>query len=246
MTTRDCPSRRLLWTLGVCAGCWFVGQATVDAQQERMARNQPLAPSTSFPPPSASVVEPTPQQPQRPGSESRAVTSIPLAPPGVMRAAGDTNERSGTRRATTGPSWLSIFTSLAAVVALFLGATYVLRKSLPAAATVLPKEVVEVLGRTPLGGRQSAHLIRLGNKLLLVNVTTSGAETLTEVTDPLEVDRLAGLCRAAQPNSSTDTFQRVLQQFAREKPAPGFFGTLANSGTKTPTAALAAEDDDDV
>ena len=64
-------------------------------------------------------------------------------------------------------------------------------------ATLLPTEVVEVLGRAPLAGRQQMHLLRCGNKLLLVSVTPTGAETLTEVTDPVEVDRLSGLCRQA-------------------------------------------------
>ena len=54
-------------------------------------------------------------------------------------------------------------------------------------------------GRAPLAGRQHVHLLRCGSKLLLVSVTPGGAETLTEVTDPAEVDRLAGLCRQAHP-----------------------------------------------
>ena len=57
------------------------------------------------------------------------------------------------------------------------------------------------------------HLLRCGNKLLLVSVTPVGAETLTEVTDPIEVDRLAGLCRQAHPQSATATFRQVLNQF---------------------------------
>jgi hypothetical protein len=56
------------------------------------------------------------------------------------------------------------------------------------------------------------HLLRCGNKLLLVSVTPAGAETLTEVTDPLEVDRLAGLCRQAHAQSATVAFRQVFQQ----------------------------------
>jgi flagellar biogenesis protein FliO len=138
--------------------------------------------------------------------------------------------------------------SLLVVVGLFLAVVWLLRRGLPPGAHLLPREVVEVLGRTPLAGRQQAHLLRIGNKLVLVSVTPGGADTLTEVTDPLEVDRLAGLCRAAQPQSSTDAFQRILQQFAREKPAPGFFGTLVPSRPTEVAARVqpALEDDDDV
>ena len=80
----------------------------------------------------------------------------------------------------------------------------------------MPGEVVEVLGRAPLANRQQIHLLRCGNKLLLVSVTPTGAETLTEITDPMEVDRLAGLCQQAQPGSATAAFRKVLQQFGHE------------------------------
>jgi hypothetical protein len=58
------------------------------------------------------------------------------------------------------------------------------------------------------------YLLRCGQKLLLVSLTPAGAETLTEVTDPQEVDRLAGLCRQAHPQSATAAFRQVFQQFA--------------------------------
>ena len=89
----------------------------------------------------------------------------------------------------------------------------------------MPTEVVEVLGRTPLGSRQHAHLVRCGNKLLLVSLSAAGAETLTEVTDPIEVDRLAGLCRQSQPHSATATFRHIFQQFGRDRTARGFLST---------------------
>lgn len=107
--------------------------------------------------------------------------------------------------------------SLAIVLGLFLVAAWAVRRGMPAASATLPSEVVEVLGRAPLAGRQFAHLIRCGNKLLLVHLAPGCAETLTEITDPVEVDRLAGLCRQAHPQSSTASFRQVFQQFSREK-----------------------------
>ena len=67
-----------------------------------------------------------------------------------------------------------------------------------AGARHLPADVVSVLGRVPLAARQFAELLRVGNKLVLVSLTPTGAETLTEVTDPAEVDRLVGLCQQAR------------------------------------------------
>jgi hypothetical protein len=66
------------------------------------------------------------------------------------------------------------------------------------------------------------QLIRLGNKLILLSVTPSGAETLTEITDIDEVNRLAGLCQQGRSGSISATFRQVLSQYADE-PAPGGF-----------------------
>jgi hypothetical protein len=57
------------------------------------------------------------------------------------------------------------------------------------------------------------HLVRCGHKLLLVAISTAGADTLTEITDPVEVDRLCGLCRQSHPQSATTAFRNVLNQF---------------------------------
>jgi hypothetical protein len=87
----------------------------------------------------------------------------------------------------------------------------------------LPKEVFEILGRAPLGARQQVQLLRCGNKLLLVSVTPGGAETLTEVTDPAEVERIAAICQQAHPKGATTSFRQVFQQLVPGAPggAPG-------------------------
>jgi flagellar biogenesis protein FliO len=142
---------------------------------------------------------------------------------------------------------VSVGASLAVVLGLFLLGAWVLRRSMPAGAPRLPSEVVEVLGRTPLGTRQQAHLLRVGNKLVLVSLTPGGAETITEVTDPVEVDRLAGLCRATQTNSSSDSFRSVLQQFAKQRAPGGFLGLGRTPVTTTASQQpQAVEEDADV
>ncbi len=122
---------------------------------------------------------------------------------------GETDSRGSSVRALG-----TIAGSLAIVLTLLVVALWLLRRTVPAAAQPLPAEVVEVLGRAPLSGRQQMHLLRCGRKLLLVSVTPECAKTLTEITDPLEVDRLAGLCQQNRPNSATATFRRVFEQFA--------------------------------
>jgi flagellar biogenesis protein FliO len=90
------------------------------------------------------------------------------------------------------------------------------RRTMPGQVPLLPKEVVDVLGRAALASRQQVYLLRCGCKLLLVSVTPAGVETLTEVVDPLEVDRLLGLCVQSRPGSTTAAFRQLFQEFAQE------------------------------
>lgn len=153
-------------------------------------------------------------------------------------------------RAASGlPSLVTMMASLAIVLGIFFLVAWCMRRGLPAGAQLLPTDVVEVLGRTPLAGRQYAHLVRCGNKLLLVSISPGVAETLTEITDPVEVDRLSGLCRQAQATSASASFKQIFQQFGRERPGRGFAGDnraqveLANSKS---SGTPAEEDADDL
>jgi flagellar biogenesis protein FliO len=141
-----------------------------------------------------------------------------LRPRGAGKAQskeGQANERARPLGAAS--SAMTGVASLAVVLGLFFAVAWAMRRGMPAGPALLPREAVEVLGRTPLAGRQQAHLVRCGNKVLLVHLSQGAAETLTEITDPLEVDRLVGLCRQAHPQSTTASFRQILQQFGREK-----------------------------
>lgn len=132
----------------------------------------------------------------------------PLARPSAEKKSGS----EGGRLLATPTSLLKVAGGLGAVLGLFLIVAWAMRRVTPANPPLLPSEVLEVLGRAPLAGRQQVHLIRLGRKLVLVSVTPAGIETLSEVTEPEEVDRLAGICRQAMPGSATAAFREVLQQ----------------------------------
>jgi flagellar biogenesis protein FliO len=121
----------------------------------------------------------------------------------------------------------SIYTVLSAlviVIGAFLVFAWALRRGTKTNQSLLPSDVASVLGRVPLAARQFAELLRVGNKLVLVSLTPGGATTLTEVTDPAEVDRLVGLCRQHDPHSTTRAFEQVFQQLSSEPGRPGFFG----------------------
>ncbi len=164
-----------------------------------------------------------------------------LAPPSsrhVSSRTGTTGDQdsqasaASRRLAEFGVPMQSIYTilsALAIVIGVFLLFTWVLRRGGRAMASrgQLPADVVNVLGRVPLGARQFAELLRVGNKLVLVSLTPTGAETLTEVTDAAEVDRLVGLCQQSNPFSTTKAFEQVFQQMSTEPAPAGFLGNEA-------------------
>lgn len=158
--------------------------------------------------------------------EARSAQPQKSAAPHVLppRGAGKSPPQDGQaaargRASNAASSVMTGLASLAVVLGLFFAVAWAMRRGMPPGPAALPREAVEVLGRTPLAGRQQAHLIRCGNKVLLVYLAQGVAETLTEITDPVEVDRLVGLCRQTHPQSATASFRQILQQFSREKPA---------------------------
>ena len=123
----------------------------------------------------------------------------------------------------------SVVGSLAVVLLAFFLLVWLSRKTSPRGMTLLPTEVLEPLGRSTLTARQQMQLIRVGKKLILLAVTVNGAETLTVITDPVDVDRLCALCQQTRPGSATAAFSQVLSQYAQEPAPAGFVGEATAS-----------------
>ncbi len=188
--------------------------------------------------PSEPAAEPVAQQPTGeiaapPEAPPQALPEAqPIAPPAAAeqraiplpRKPGES--RAALRRGDL-PPWLSGAVSLAIVLGLFLLVAWALRRGMPRGSAMLPCEAVEVLGRANLAGRQQVHLVRCGSKLLLVHVSPTSVETLTEITDPGEVERLAAICQHPQAGGASASFRQMLQQFARQAPAEPYAATDA-------------------
>ncbi len=125
-------------------------------------------------------------------------------------------------------SFATAASGLAIVVGLFLVCMWLLRRAGPKPTSPLPSDAVAVLGRVPLAARNFAHLLQVGNKLVLVAITPEGVAPITEITDPLEVQRMLGLCLRNGKQSTTAEFQDVLEQLSKE-PASGFLGNQASA-----------------
>ena len=200
------------------------GSAVRQAAFEEPAPAEGAAVRRASPDP-AGVREADPLSVTPPGGSS----STPVTPPGGSSEPGAQGRGAGPGSAVT------VVGALGLVLGVFLLTAWGIRRAAPQALHPLPGEVFEVLGRAPLAGRQQAHLLRLGNKLVLVSLSPAGAETLTEITDPLEVDRVAGLCRQAQPGSATAVFRQVLDQFAPRRSTAGEVGRTSGPSYHDPT-----------
>jgi flagellar biogenesis protein FliO len=146
---------------------------------------------------------------QEAAAPQKTKARIPLKQAGDEADALPASSNSGS----TPQMLLSIGSSLLIVIGLFLGLAWFYRKTLNTSLSGgLPKQVVQVLGRTPIATRQQLVLVRFGSKLVLVSLVQGEARTISEITDPLEVDQLAGLCESSQPGSISSSFRSILHQ----------------------------------
>ena len=132
----------------------------------------------------------------------------------------------GSKDSASG-STFSIFKTLAAlllVVTLILICAKFLRKHSPVLKLGLPKDAVEVLGRTSLDPKQHVYLVRLGAQILVLGSSAGELRTLANITDPMQVDLLAGSCKQQagqhQSHGLADLFRRFTAPTAPEVQPP--------------------------
>lgn len=113
-------------------------------------------------------------------------------------AAADATRKSTSRFGNT-----SVLTALALVLGGTAAALWFGKRVGPLRRGRLPAEVFEHLGKAPLNPKLDAYLLRVGSKLVLVGVQAGEARTLTEITDPAEVQRMVAACATATAASST-------------------------------------------
>lgn len=152
-----------------------------------------------------------------PAAESQPARSRPAMPANPLNAV--MNWRPSSQQMTATGAGLAI------TVGLLLSFVWLVRSMTPKSSRPLPRDVVEVLGRAPLGSKQMTQLVRVGHKLLLIAITPEGAETLTEITDPEEVARLVAACDTNSGRGSTAEFDSMLRQMETERTRPGFLDT---------------------
>ena len=117
--------------------------------------------------------------------------------------------------------------ALAVVVGLILILARIFRRHAPLFSQSLPTEALEILGRRFLDQRQSIVLLRIGSRILVVGSSAAGLQGIGEVSDPVEVDLIAGMCRGSRNGQKLGTSfmsllkgQSVPQTTARQRNEP--------------------------
>lgn len=189
----------------------------------------PLAPRPIQKPLQDPAFTPAAHENESPATVDTTRDTRRLAPPSNL--ATQTQELPADRLPFKIPKIESLGTAgagLALVIGLFLLCVALMRRSGPSPTSPLPRDVVAVLGRVALTPKQYAHLLQVGNKLVLISMSGDRTDTITEITDPTEVERLLTLCMKGSKHGSSAEFQQMLQQMAKE-PARGFLGGESTS-----------------
>ncbi len=167
------------------------------------------------------------EAPTRLTDDSPTFVETPL-PPRSDAATRDANRAPGNATA----NWSATVWPLLFVVGLIVVGAKWLKSRSPCAARSLPIEVFEILGRKAIDPRTSVVLVRCGSRLFVLCQSPHGLQTLAEITDPVEIDCLAGLCRATQRDQTlVEIFRAMLHKPTGSKPAASTLTnpTLTNS-----------------
>lgn len=115
--------------------------------------------------------------------------------------------------------------ALALVIAIALALKLILSRSLRRSGSLAahlgpagraPSGVLTVLGRYPLGRRQSLVLLKVDRRVLLLALGEAGAHTLTEITDAEDVASILVATRDDEGSSMSRRFHSMLRDFERD------------------------------
>ncbi len=104
--------------------------------------------------------------------------------------------------------------SLAIVISLLLGIVWFTRSRRSQSGIRLGKQTLEIIGQTRLTKNHSLHMVKLGERLLLISAGESEVTCLTEIMDPVEVEQL--LSTTESDGSGRSTFKSLFGQYDQD------------------------------
>jgi hypothetical protein len=118
-----------------------------------------------------------------------------------------TARRSG--RSSPSSGWIASRVTL--VVGLFLAIVFAQRIWTPRRG-MQAANLIEVCGKVPLDAKQYLHLVRIGERLLVLLQSPHGVQRVTEITDAAEVARMLDRLAPAGRSRADRTAQWLLAQ----------------------------------
>ncbi|MCE9556322.1 MAG: flagellar biosynthetic protein FliO [Planctomycetes bacterium] len=119
---------------------------------------------------------------------------LPPRPASLRRPAAGSESATAGMPKVNFPSATTLVGSTCVVLSLFFAVAWLLKRAAPKSMQSLPQGAIEVLGRAPLVRGQHLQLVRCGQRLLLLAVSSSTSQTLTEISDAQEVAALLSAC----------------------------------------------------
>ena len=105
--------------------------------------------------------------------------------------------------------------ALTVVLGAFMVLLWITKKIQGPSKTMMSKQTLELLGQKQINKIHCLHLIRLGQRILLVSASDSGVTCLSEINDPVEVAQLLKTNSQAGESSELpqSTFKRIFAQY---------------------------------
>lgn len=105
--------------------------------------------------------------------------------------------------------------ALAVVLGAFMVLLWVTKKIQGPSKAMMSKQTLELLGQKQISKIHSLHLIRLGQRVLLISASDSGLTCLSEINDPMEVAQLLETNSQAGESSELpqSSFKRIFAQY---------------------------------
>jgi len=151
----------------------------------------------------------TQQQPTPPVQTKIGSTPIGQSRIGLNKT---TKSKSEQNSVTPPVSSGQIFVSLVFVIVLIMVTARFWKRHLPGGGATISNEVMTVLGERKVNKQHSICLVRLGSRILVLGASADGLRTLSEITDPVEIDLLAGMSKTSQDENQ---FSNTLYKFLK-------------------------------
>jgi len=141
------------------------------------------------------------------------------SPPGAARLAEDHRPFArGEGGPGPWPFWDAL--PLLAVLAMIGAVALLVKRFMPARRLLTGAGVLDIVARTPLSGKQSLVLVKMGRRLILLGVSPDRVSALDVVDDPDQVATLIGEVASQKPDSMStafaDAFRREAHAYAEE------------------------------